>query len=129
MGKWEHFFKNHGEVSTFIGRLIPGIRQYISFPAGLAKMNIFKFVFFTGLGAGIWVTILAYIGFWVGSNTDLIKENSKIASAILLGLVLLVIICYIYFHKRAKRKKNFSENPIEEPKLVDSSDSGDENES
>ena len=105
VNKWEKFFKKHGEISTFIGRLIPGIRQYISFPAGLARMNIFRFVLFTVLGAGIWVVILAYIGYWVGQNEELIKEHSKIASIILLLLVVVILVTYIFVYRRIKHKR------------------------
>jgi len=101
---WENFFKKHGEISTFIGRLIPVIRQYISFPAGLAHMNVFKFTAYTAIGAGIWVTVLAYIGYFVGQNQELIKENSQIASIFLLILVILVLGCYIFFYRRKKRR-------------------------
>lgn len=66
MQKMEDFFVHHGHISTFIGRLIPAIRQYISFPAGLCKMDLSKFCFFTSLGAGIWVGILMWIGYSLG---------------------------------------------------------------
>ena len=68
MDKFEAFFNKHGEISTFNSRLIPGIRQYISLPAGLAKMNIFRFCLFTTLGAGIWCAVLLGVGYFLGSN-------------------------------------------------------------
>ena len=68
----EEFFARHGHISTFVGRLLPGIRQYISLPAGLARMNLPLFVIFTALGAGIWVTILALLGYLIGNNQELI---------------------------------------------------------
>lgn len=71
----EGFFCRHGEIGTFTGRLIPVVRQYISFPAGLARMNLVHFLFFTGLGAGIWVTILACIGYVAGQNEKLIRDH------------------------------------------------------
>ena len=100
--KVEKYFNNHGEITTFIGRLIPVIRQYISFPAGLAKMNIFKFVFYTALGASIWVIILAYVGYFVGNNIELVKHNLHIITLILIPVLILIVILYIMFKKKKK---------------------------
>lgn len=73
--KADRFFEQHGHISTFIGRLLPGIRQYISLPAGLARMNIIVFCAATALGAGIWVVVLAAMGYWFGRNEQLFMEN------------------------------------------------------
>ncbi|PHO10496.1 DedA family protein [Malaciobacter canalis] len=96
--KVEDFFKEHGHISTFSGRLIPAIRQYISFPAGLAKMNLLTFSFYTTLGAGIWVIILVYLGYFIGGNEALIKEY--LHYIIVSILVLLAILIYFYIKKR-----------------------------
>ena len=88
----EKFLKDHGEIGTFIGRLIPVIRQYISFPAGLAKMPLARFSFYTGLGAGLWVTILAVIGYSVGENEALVREWSQTAMFwVFVGCLVLVL--------------------------------------
>ncbi|MCK4649649.1 DedA family protein [Candidatus Pacearchaeota archaeon] len=95
----EDFFEKHGHISTFNGRLIPVIRQYISFPAGLAKMNPLKFTLYTGLGAGIWITILAFLGYFLGQNEALIYEYLKEVTIFVLVFVLILTIGYIYFKK------------------------------
>ena len=66
--KAEAYFDKHGAISTFLGRLIPAIRQLISIPAGLAKMNFSTFALFTTLGAGIWNMVLAALGYWLSQN-------------------------------------------------------------
>lgn len=73
--KTEVFFNKHGEISTFVGRLIPLIRHYISLPAGLAKMNLFKFCIYTTIGAFIWVSILSYFGYYLGISFEHIDIN------------------------------------------------------
>ncbi|HZV46193.1 MAG TPA: DedA family protein [Thermodesulfovibrionales bacterium] len=103
--KGEDFFLKHGNISTFIGRLILGVRHYISFPAGLCRMNLMKFCFYTAFGAGIWVCILAYIGYFVGNNQEKILEMSRQWTLyVIIGCVLLVAL-YIFWHKRKQRKE------------------------
>ncbi len=102
LDKLEAFFIKHGELSTFNGRLIPGIRQLISLPAGLAQMNVVKFSFYSALGAGIWVVVLVALGYLLGSNEELISEYLKTATVIALISVVLITIFYIVRHKRRK---------------------------
>ncbi len=101
--KAEQYFNDHGKVSTFVGRLIPGIRQLISIPAGLAKMPLLSFVGFTALGAGIWNCVLAGIGYIVGDNMELIYKYSHQIGYFLLAILVLVLAIYIIY-KVVKRK-------------------------
>jgi len=103
--KVETFFKEHGEVSTFIGRLLPVVRHLISLPAGLAGMNHVKFSLYTLLGAGLWVTILTYIGYFIGAEQALIMKYSHQA---LFGAVLLsisIVTVYVWNHRRKNSLK------------------------
>ena len=103
--KAENYFQTHGKTSTFIGRLIPGIRQLISLPSGLAKMNLITFTLFTFLGAGIWNSILALIGYLAEGKADLINTYSHEIGYGVMGLVALIGIYYLFRYFRKKRKQ------------------------
>lgn len=105
----EQYFDKHGAISTFIGRLIPAVRQLISIPAGLARMNIWVFVLFTGLGAILWNIILAALGWWLGTIVPLEqlfetveKYNSYLTYA---GLAIAVICVMVIVWNVMKHKK------------------------
>ena len=104
MIKMEAFFAKHGHISTFSGRLIPVIRQYISLPAGLGKMPLALFCFYTSLGAGIWVIILATLGYFLGQNEVLLKEYLHIITIALVLLVCIGIAIYIYWQRKKANK-------------------------
>jgi len=97
--KAEKSFRKHGEISTFIGRLIPVLRQYISFPAGISGMNVFKFSMWTSLGAGIWMTILATIGYYVGENEELVTQWSHKAVFWMLAVCVGIVLVYLKMYK------------------------------
>ncbi len=108
----EAYFDKNGAISTFIGRLIPAVRQLISIPAGLARMNIWKFILYTGLGAMLWNIILAILGWWLSTIVTLDNLYEKIEeynSYLSLGGVILAIFCIIYIirniYKHQKDKK------------------------
>jgi membrane protein DedA with SNARE-associated domain len=103
--KMDHFFANHGHISTFTGRLIPGIRQLISVPAGLAKMNLKLFLIYTGTGAGIWSMILIALGYFIGKNEALIHIYLKEITIITLLSVVLLIAGYIFYKRRNNKIK------------------------
>ncbi len=98
--KMDEFFLNHGHVSTFTGRLIPGARHLISIPAGLAKMDIKLFLIYTGAGAGLWSIILIALGYFIGKSQDLIMMYLKEITVGLVLFVLAVIVGYIFFKKK-----------------------------
>jgi len=95
----ESFFLRHGEVSTFIGRLLPVVRHLISLPAGLAGMNHLKFSLYTLLGSFIWVSVLTWLGYLLGSNHALIMEYSHQIVYGAVAFSLLVALIYIGVHR------------------------------
>jgi len=103
--KADRFFERHGHISTFVGRLLPVIRQYISLPAGLARMNVFAFCSATVLGAGIWVVVLAAVGYWFGHNEQLVLQNLHwVALALVTGCGILVIFYWRRWKGRFPKK-------------------------
>ena len=97
--KAESYFTRHGAISTFTGRLIPGIRQIISLPAGLARMNLLAFSLFTSLGAGVWVVVLALLGYWLGSDPEMLTAAMKKYSLLLVAAAVLLVAGYALFHR------------------------------
>lgn len=100
MEKLDTFFASHGEISIFSGRLIPGVRHVISFPAGLAHMDIKKFSFYTGVGGGLWMFTLLAIGYVIGDNKALVKHYMPYITACFLMAVVTLAILYIRRHRR-----------------------------
>ncbi|MDE6929072.1 MAG: DedA family protein [Muribaculaceae bacterium] len=107
--KAEKYFDDHGASSTFVGRLIPAVRQLISIPAGIARMNLLKFVVFTGLGALLWNAILAGLGVLLASYVsvdDLLPQIEKYNSYLsLAGLLILLICVAVILYNAFKTKK------------------------
>ncbi len=108
--KAEDYFDRHGAVSTFVGRLIPAVRQLISIPAGLARMNVGKFILYTGLGAGVWNIVLASLGYWLGTMVPREQLYSKVEEyndyltyvGLAIGVVCIGIILWNAFKPRKK---------------------------
>ncbi len=106
--KAEDYFDRHGAISTFIGRLIPAIRQLISIPAGISKMNVGKFALFTALGAGVWNIILAFLGYWLSLHVapaDLFDKVEEYNRYLTWGGYALFGLCVIFILYKAFSKK------------------------
>ena len=99
----DNYFSKHGAISTFIGRLIPGIRQLISIPAGLSHMNLAVFSTYTALGAGIWALILVSLGYFIGENQELIDTYLKQITIVVLVSLVLLGTWYTYNQKRKNK--------------------------
>ncbi len=107
----EQFFNRHGEISTFIGRLMPVIRQLISVPAGLARMNHARFAVYTTLGATIWCAVLTWIGYVIGDNQQLILQMSRQAVVWTLAGCMLILLSYLYWQKKKAGLSGQLSNP------------------
>lgn len=107
MERAERYFNDHGVMSTLVGRLIPVIRQLISIPAGLSKMNLGLFTLYTTLGAAIWNMVLAGMG-WLAfkvANPSMIKQYSDLLSYIIMGIVVVAVVVVVVRHYVKKRKQ------------------------
>jgi membrane protein DedA with SNARE-associated domain len=100
----EALFQRHGAISTFTGRLIPGIRQIISLPAGLARMGLLPFCALTVLGAGLWVSLLAWLGYWFGANAEALSAELQRWSHWVALAALALLAVYAWVHVRRQRR-------------------------
>ncbi|RZI47418.1 DedA family protein [Rickettsiales endosymbiont of Peranema trichophorum] len=96
----ESFFEKHGAISTFSGRLLPGIKHFISFPAGLGKMNFKLFITYTAAGGAIWNGLLVSLGYYIGENEHLIKQYMKQLNIVIVGSLSCLALYYYYKHRR-----------------------------
>ena len=97
----EKYFLEYGGVSTFLGRLLPGVRQLVSLPAGFTRMKVAKFLFYTGLGSGLWVIILAVLGYYFGANEAVLQQYYGEIALTFIAIVALVV-SFMYLRKGRK---------------------------
>jgi membrane protein DedA with SNARE-associated domain len=107
----ERFFAAHGEISTFVARMLPVIRHLISLPAGLARMPIPKFVSFTALGAGIWCTVLTVIGWTIGRKENVllgtlnaqVRREAEHAMTVIIPVLAAITVIYVVWARRRRQ--------------------------
>ena len=111
----EEIFREYGDPATFVCRLLPAIRQLISIPAGISRMSLWRFTLFTGLGAGIWTAILAFIGYYLGhiskdmSYAELLDRGKNILMnnyGWIILLLVVFIVAYLFIHHKIMKTKN-----------------------
>lgn len=100
LDKAHSWFTHYGELAVFLGRLLPVVRTYISFPAGIAKMDLKKFSFYTFIGALPWCWLFTWLGVKLGSNWNLIREKLHNFDLAIAGIVLVLVIWFFWHHAR-----------------------------
>jgi len=102
----DYWFNKHGSISIFVSRLLPAVRTFISLPAGIAKMNLFKFISYSFVGSFIWSTALAWAGYLIGEHWEEIRNAIRPFDWVILALFVLAVAYYIYRHVRHHNKSN-----------------------
>ena len=108
ISKLEVFFLKYGKISTLLGRMLPGIKHFISFPAGLARMNLKIFCVYTIIGSFIWILFLLYLGFVIGDNQEMINKIIKEfnITIIIIGIIIGLNLYLRYRSKKCQKKNN-----------------------
>ncbi len=102
----EFFFKRHGAISTFSGRLLPAVKHFISFPAGLGKMDLKIFLLYTAAGGFIWNSILLTLGYFIGENQALIKKYIKHVNVFI--IISLIVLALVYYYKNKRKTSSIT---------------------
>ncbi len=101
--KSEEYFKNHGEMTIFVSRLLPAIRQLISLPAGFARMDLKRFCGYTALGSGLWSAIVVWVGYFYGSNQAAIHQHLTTLTFGVIAIVAVSVGVYVIARRRSKK--------------------------
>jgi membrane protein DedA with SNARE-associated domain len=99
--KADAFFARHGHISTLVGRLLPVIRQYISLPAGIARMKLDVFILYTTIGAGLWAVILTLVGYMLGEHQDLLERYLHVLTLSSIVCAILLAAGYLFLYRRS----------------------------
>jgi len=106
LDKTERFFQRHGDKTIFISRFIPIIRHLISIPAGIGQMRLGKFILYTTVGAGLWNSFLAWLGFQLRDKWEVIRKYTEILDVLIIIIIVMAIIYFIYQRKKRSRQMN-----------------------
>ncbi|MDR1649366.1 MAG: DedA family protein [Synergistaceae bacterium] len=104
--KAESFFARHGHISTLVGRLLPVIRQYISLPAGVARMKLDIFILYTSIGAGLWAVILTLVGYLLGEHQELLERYLRALTLFSVACAVLLATGYLLWYRRSLKKES-----------------------
>jgi membrane protein DedA with SNARE-associated domain len=96
----DEWFDRHGAKAVLLCRLVPGIRSFISIPAGFNRMNLASFLLFTTIGAGVWTSLLAYAGYYLGANFRQIGECLDVATYIVFGTIIVLYLWRVFNYKK-----------------------------
>lgn len=100
----DKFFAGHGEISVLTGRLVPGLRHFMAFPAGLSHMNARKFTLYTGIGGGLWMAVLVWVGYLIGGNKALVRHYMPYVEGVAIAGVIVMIVWYVRRHRRKMKE-------------------------
>ena len=103
LNKMKRFFLKYGGISVFLGRFLPGLKHFITFPAGIARMPIYAFTLYSALGSGIWCALFLYMGYTIGENEELIGEYLKQFHYVIFAVVALAVAYHLWKHITSKR--------------------------